>query len=153
MAVDVTTEIVIQRPRQLVADYSENPENAPAWYTNIKEIEWKTSPPLSLGSKIAFVADFLGRRLAYTYEVIDYQPGRRLVMSTKEGPFPMETTYTWEDSSVGVTRMKLRNRGAPAGFSILFAPFMAMSMRQANRKDLLQLKKLLEREPPTGQQD
>ena len=153
MAIDVTTEIVIHRPRQLVADYSANPENAPVWYTNIKEIEWKTSPPLSLGSQIAFVANFLRRRLAYTYEVIAFQPGQRLVMSTKEGLFPMETTYTWEDSSDGATRMKLRNRGAPAGFSILFAPVMAMSMRQANRKDLSQLKELLEGETTTGQQE
>lgn len=153
MVVDIITEIIINRPRQVVAEYAANPDNAPAWYTNIKKIEWKTPPPLRLGSRIAFVADFLGRSLAYTYEIIEFEPGGRLVMSTKEGPFPMETTYTWEDSAGGSTRMRLRNRGAPAGFSVLFAPFMAISMRQANRKDLALLKKLLEGEPTLGQEN
>jgi uncharacterized membrane protein len=144
MSVDVSTEIVIGRPREQVAAYSANPDNAPIWYVNIKEVQWKSPPPLALGSRIAFVANFLGRRLAYTYEIIEHQPGRRLVMSTQEGPFPMETTYTWEDTADGSTRMALRNRGSPAGFSKLFTPFMASSMRRANRQDLTKLKGILE---------
>ena len=147
MNVDVITEIVIKRPREEVAAYSANPDNAPKWYVNIKEIQWKTTPPLTLGSRIAFVAAFLGRRLAYIYEIIDLQPGSRLVMSTKEGPFPMETTYTWEDTADGSTRMTLRNRGAPSGFSNLVAPFMASSLRRANQNDLAKLKTILEGKP------
>ena len=147
MSVDVTTEIVIRRPREQVTAYSANPDNAPMWYVNIKEVQWKSSPPLALGSRIAFVATFLGRRLAYTYEIIDLQPGNRLVMSTKEGPFPMETTYTWEDTADGSTRMTLRNRGSPSGFSKLLAPLMASSMRRANQQDLTKLKEILESRP------
>jgi len=145
MAVDVTTEIMIRRGRNEVAAYSANPDYAPSWYANIQEVSWKTPPPLALGSRIAFVARFLGRQLAYTYEIIEFDPGRRLVMSTKEGPFPMKTTYTWEDASEGSTRMTLRNRGAPTGFSSLVAPLMVASMRKANNSDLKALKALLER--------
>ena len=147
MSVDVTTEIVIRRPREQVTAYSANPDNAPMWYVNIKEVQWKSSPTLALGSRIAFVATFLGRRLAYTYEIIDLQPGKRLVMSTKEGPFPMETTYTWEDTADDSTRMTLRNRGSPSGFSKLLAPLMASSMRRANQQDLTKLKEILESRP------
>jgi hypothetical protein len=93
---------------------------------------------------MAFVARFLGRRLAYTYEVREIVPGERFVMSTAEGPFPMQTTYTWEDAPDGGTRMTLRNRGAPTGFSKLAAPFMAMAMRRANGKDLREIKRILE---------
>jgi uncharacterized membrane protein len=144
-AVDVVTEIVIERPRAQVAAYAADPSNAPEWYVNIKAVEWKTEPPLAIGSRLAFVAHFLGRRLAYTYEIVDLVPGERLIMRTAEGPFPMETTYTWESTDAGATRMKLRNRGEPSGFSKLVAPFMASAMRRANRKDLERLKAVVER--------
>lgn len=142
--VDVLTEAVIARPRAEVAAYAADPDNAPQWYENIRSAEWVTAPPLAVGSRVAFVAHFLGRRLAYTYEMIDHVPGERLVMRTAEGPFPMETTYTWADTPEGHTRMTLRNQGEPAGFSRLVAPLMARAMRRANRKDLAALKALLE---------
>ncbi len=145
MAVDVLTEIVINRPRDVVAVYAANPTNAPEWYVNIDSVEWKTAPPVQVGSRMAFVARFLGRRLAYTYEIIDLVPGERLVMRTAQGPFPMETTYTWEDVGDSFTRMTLRNRGEPSGFSKVSAPLMAAAMRRANRKDLVALKRLMER--------
>jgi uncharacterized membrane protein len=144
MTVDVLTEIVIDRPLVEVTEYAADPSNAPEWYVNIESVEWKTPPPLAPGSSVAFVAHFLGRRLAYTYEIVEYVPGERVVMRTAEGPFPMETTYRWELAGDG-TRMTLRNRGEPRGFSKLAAPFMAAAMRRANRADLARLKQLLER--------
>ena len=144
MAVDVVTEITIGRPKGVVATYAADSSNAPVWYQNIKSVEWETAPPLQVGSRMAFVANFLGRRLAYSYEVIEFVPGDRLVMRTSQGPFPMETTYTWSAVGDGSTRMTLRNRGEPAGFSKLAAPFMAVAMRRANRKDLAQLRSIVE---------
>ena len=146
--VDVVSQIVIARSVEEVAAYSSNPDNAPAWYVNIKSVEWKTLPPLTVGSKVAFVAHFLGKRLAYVYEFVEINPGKRLVMRTSEGPFPMETIYTWDGTSEGKTRMTLRNHGSPQGFSKLMAPFISFAMRQANRKDLSRLRELLEQERP-----
>ena len=144
MTVDVTTEIVIRRTADIVAAYAADPSNVPAWYQNITSVTWATSPPLQAGSRLAFSARFLGRPLSYTYEITDFVPGERLVMRTAQGPFPMETTYTWQPAGDGTTRMTLRNRGEPAGFPRLAAPLMAIAIRHANRKDLRKLRAILQ---------
>jgi hypothetical protein len=144
MPVDVRTEIEIDRPRGEVAAYASDPDNATEWYENIEVVEWRSPWPASVGTEIAFVARFLGRKLAYTYVVEELVPGERFVMRTAQGPFPMETTYAWEDATGGGTRMTLRNRGEPSGFSKVATPVMARAMRRANRKDLERLKQVLE---------
>ena len=142
--VDVQTEIEIARPVRQVAEFAQEPSNAPRWYVNIRSVEWLTTPPVCVGSRVAFIAQFLGRRLAYTYEVQELVPLERLVMRTAQGPFPMETIYTWSPVDEGRTRMTLRNRGQPSGFARITALLLAGAMRRANAKDLARLKQVLE---------
>lgn len=142
-SVDVVVTEVIHRPIEVVAGYASDPSNAPEWYAKISEVAWKTSPPLRVGSEVAFVARFLGRELRYTYAIVEYT-AESLVMRTAEGPFPMETSYHYESTPDGDTRMTLRNRGNPSGFSRLVAPFMRTAMRRAMDKDLKALKQILE---------
>ena len=144
MAVDVETTIEIARPRAEVAAFAADPDNVHAWYKNIKRVEWLTDRPLRVGTRLAFAAEFLGRRMAYTYEVVEHEPGERLVMRTADGPFPMETTYVWADGPDGSTVMALRNRGRPAGLSAVASPMMAAGIRRNNRGDLQRLKQVLE---------
>jgi uncharacterized membrane protein len=144
MSVDVRTEIEIDRPIAEVAAFAGDPDRAPEWYENIESVRWETARPLTLGSRLAFVARFLGRELAYTYEVVAFAPHERLVMRTAQGPFPMETTYEWRAVGPSRTHMLLRNRGAPVGFGRLAAMAMTPAMRRANQKDLARLKVLLE---------
>lgn len=144
MSVDVTVETVIDRPRTEVAAFAGDPTNAPRWYSNIRSVRWQTPPPVRVGSRMEFVAQFLGRRLRYTYEVAELEAERRLVMRTADGPFPMETTYTWEPADGSRTRMTLRNHGDPSGFARFSAPMMERAMRRATAKDLARLKALLE---------
>jgi uncharacterized membrane protein len=142
--VDVRSAITIERPVEKVADYAADPSNAPEWYINIESVQWKTEPPVKVGSRVEFVARFLGRRLRYTYEIVELVPTKRLVMRTAEGPFPMETSYEWTSSGETATTMTLRNRGEPSGFSRLVSPLMTTAMRRANQKDLRRLKSILE---------
>jgi uncharacterized membrane protein len=144
--VDVMTSVRIARPRDAVASYTCEPANAPRWYRRISEVSVETGPPLQVGSRARFVARFLGRTLNYTYEIVEFEPGRRLVMRTAQGPFPMETTYTFADDGAEATRMELRNRGTPTGFSRLVAPLISRAVRRATAGDLARLKEMLERE-------
>ena len=129
----------------MVADYTIDPDATPRSGTpTSSSVRWETRPPLTVGSRLAFVAHFLGRPLTYTYEVVDLQPRQRLVMRTAQGPFAMETTYTWPREGESATRMSLRNHGEPSGFTGIAAPAMTLAMRRANTKDLAALKGLLE---------
>src|ERR1700751_3732043 len=140
MAIDVRAETIIRRPVSVVAGYAADPSHAPEWYQNIRSVEWKTEPPARVGSLIAFEARFMGRTLAYVYEITDLVPGERMVMRTTEGPFPMETTYSWEAAGQD-TRMTLGNRGGGTGFAAaLTQPLMAAMVRRATRADLAKLK-------------
>jgi uncharacterized membrane protein len=142
--VDVVSEIEIRRPRSEVAAYVSDQDNATEWYEAITSVEWKTAPPAAVGTQFAFVAKFLGSPLVYTYEIRELVPGERLVMSTADGPFEMETTYEWSDTGDAATWMTLRNRGEASRFGKVAARVVAAAMRRANRKDLERLKKLLE---------
>ena len=137
-------DTVIARPVEVVAAFAGDPTNAPVWYRNISSVEWQSEPPLRLGSRLAFVAHFMRRELRYTYEIVELVPLERLVMRTAQGPFPMETTYTWASCGPERAEMTLRNRGEPSGFSRLAAPLMKRAMRRAMTSDLETLRALLE---------
>lgn len=143
--IHVETSIVIERPRAEVAAFAGDPDRVPEWYANIRSVEWKTARPMVRGTRLAFVARFLGRQLEYTYEVFELEPGRKLGMRTTQGPFPMETIYEWESLGERSTRMTLTNRGEPHGFGVVIGPLMSAAIRRENKRDLLRLKALLER--------
>lgn len=146
--VDVTVTRVMDAPRAEVADLAGDPSNAPRWYSNIRSVRWHGEPGVRLGAQVDFVARFLGRDLAYTYEITDLAPAERLVMRTTSGPFPMETTYLWWDEPDGPrgsrTGKSLRNAGAPRGFASLGSGAVAVAMRRAMTRDLQRLSLLLQ---------
>jgi hypothetical protein len=143
--VDVKTAILINCPIEKVSEYAANPDNAPEWNVNIQAVDWKTPRPLAFGSLLAFRARVLGRELSYVSQVIEWMPGRKLVMTMADGQLRMEITYLWEAIDKNATRMTLINRGTPMGFSKMAAPLMSMAMKRANKKELRKLKTILEK--------
>jgi uncharacterized membrane protein len=144
MPVDISSEIVIDRPRAEVAAFAADPDNAAAWYEHIKRVVWRSRKPLAVGTRVAFLAESLGRQVEFDYEVTALVPGEQLVMRTAEGRFPMETTYAWRDEPGGGTRMSLQSRGEARGLGRVGVPFLKRAMRRSSEKDLERLKHLLE---------
>ena len=143
--VDIEVHTTIDRPRFEVAAYCCDPDNVTAWCANIEAVQWETAKPLTLGSRFRFISGFLGRTLEYTYEVVELVPAERFVMRSGGGsPFPMETSYAWEDAEDGGTWMTVRNRGEPTAFAGLAAPILATAIRRATANDLERLKAILE---------
>ncbi len=144
MIVDVEVHATIDRPRAVVAGYCCDPDNVTAWYANITAVQWETSGPLAIGSRFRFTSDFLGRRLQYTYEVVELVPAERLVMRSDESPFRMETAYTFQDTAGAATWMTVRNRGEPTAYTGLAPAILATAIRRATSNDLARLKGILE---------
>ena len=143
MQVRVSSVIEIDRPRSEVAAFVVDPARAREWYGDVRDVRWNRRP-VAVGSRLAFVAAFLGRESDYIYEVTELVPDERYAMSRAEGPFPMETVYSWEDIGGGGTRMTLQSSGHPRGLSLLLAPLLRSSMKHSGRKDLARLKTILE---------
>ena len=144
MPVDVASEILIERPPGIVSAYVSDPANAPSWHDHIKSAGWLHDAAPRVGSRISIVAEFLGRKLEFIYEIIEFTPGEKLEMRSVEGPFPMQTAYVFEETRDGHTRVSMRNHGEPSGVSKLMTPMIATAMRSAGEKDLAKLKRILE---------
>ena len=144
MAVDISVQIVIIEPREEVAAFASNPDNDPAWIGGIVEAKTLTDPPFGKGTKVARVASFLGRRMEYEPEVVEYEPNA-LVSMKAETPFPMTIRYEFADVEGG-TKMTIRVQGGGSGFYSVAAPLLSMMVRRNVWQDLKRLKELLESE-------
>lgn len=51
MTVDVPVVTTISRAPAELAAYAGDPGKAPSWYARIKSVDWRTEPPMPLGSR------------------------------------------------------------------------------------------------------
>lgn len=148
---DVTVATVFEAPRAVVARISGDPGQAKRWYGNVRSVRWAGEPDLVEGAQMDIVTHSLGRNRAHTYRVVELVPDERLVMRTEQGPFPMETTYSWwdEDPVDGSPRtgMSLRNAGRANAMTSLASGAVTLGMKRAMRRDLERLRLLLREEP------
>jgi carbon monoxide dehydrogenase subunit G len=141
--VDVEVETEIARPRETVAGYLFDWRNDTAWIGGISEARRIDGGDFGVGVRVARVARFLGKRIEYVNEVVELDPGHRLVMRSVQGPFPMRITYEVDDADGG-TRVRLRNEGDASRAYRLAGPLLARAVRRATQRDLDRLKRILE---------
>ena len=142
MGVNVFMETMIGCDRQSVAAFASDPANDREWIGGVIEAKKLTEGPVGVGTRVARVADFLGRRFSYTLEVTDVEPDQKIVMTTNS-PFPMTVVYEFEGAGRH-TLMRIRVSGEPKGFFRLGGPFLPRMVRKNVMKDLDRLKQRLE---------
>ena len=142
MTIDVTAEATIARPRSEVIAFASDPANDTQWIAGIKEAHAVTEGPIGVGSQVARVASFLGRKIEYVNE-IDRLDQSVLEMHSVKGPFPMHITYTFDQDGAG-TLARIRIQGDATGFFRLAAPLLAAQVRRSITRDVNNLKRVLE---------
>jgi hypothetical protein len=142
--VDVSTEIIINLPKEKVTEFASDPSNVPNWCTHIKSVEWNNDAPLRAGVKLVFNEQIMRRPHKQVYEVVEIIPGQKVIMKSQSNNMRMETTVAWQAINENTTCMTLRNRGIPVAFSKPIAPLLKLAIRKASRRNLKQLKRVLE---------
>ncbi len=145
MSIDVNAETLIDRPKEDVARFAMNAENDPIWIGGISEANVLTDPPMAKGTQVERLARFLGRRILYVNEVVEYDPGALLIMRSIKGPFPMTITYQFEEEGAS-TLARIRVQGDASGFYRLAAPVLSRAVKRSTTNDLKSLKGVLESE-------
>jgi hypothetical protein len=149
--VAVTTDIVINLPREKVAEFATNPDTVYLWYAPIRSVEWQSPPPLQVGSKLAVTIEWFGLLLQNSFQVVEYIPGQKLIVRSVNEIFQLEITLGWHAIDGRTTRMTIRSRGLPVGFSKVLTPLIAWVVKRINHRDLKFLKRLLEKRRATLQ--
>jgi hypothetical protein len=143
VSTDVEVETIVACPRTEVAGYVADWRNDRTWIGALEEVRLVTDGALGVGSQVARVAKFLGRRIEYVNEVVEYEPVARLVMQSVKAPFPMTVVYEFEDAAGG-TRVRIRARGDTSGFYRLAGPVLSRAVKRSIERDLARLKGVLE---------
>jgi hypothetical protein len=143
MSTDVEVETIVERPRPEVARYAMDWRNDREWIGALSDVRLVTGEPFGVGSQVERVGSFLGKRIEYVNEVVELDPGARLVMRSVKAPFPMTVVYEFEDVGEG-TRMRIRTQGDASGFYRVAGPMLARAVRRGVERDLRRLKQVLE---------
>ena len=130
MTTDVSVERRIERPRKDVEAYAADWRNDEQWIGALDEVRLVREDPL----QVARVASFLGKRIEYVNEVVEHEPGRRLVMRSVKAPFPMTVTYEFEDAERGGSVMRIRTQGDTSGFYRIAGPLLSRAVKRASRR-------------------
>jgi len=144
MAIDVDAKVEIARPAEVVAGFVMDPANDTTWIGGIRSVSIEGEGRVGEGTRVARVASFLGRRIDYVNEIVEFDPPNCLVMESVKAPFPMKVTYSFAAAGPERTEVKVRVEGDATGFYKISAPVMAPQVRRSIRKDVAKLKDVLE---------
>lgn len=137
---DVTCRIVIARPPEAVARIMFDAAHDPAWIGGVKHVEPPRPGPPALGMRVGRAGAFLGKRIAWTTEIVAHEPNAALQLRITEGPFAGDVFYAVA-AVAGGSEASIRNVGRAKGMPDWLARPM---VRRGVNADLRRLKRLVE---------
>lgn len=144
MSVNITVHSDIQAPAAAVFAYVTEIGNDPVWTSGLLEARQVSEGTYGPGTRFERVSKFLGRRMTYVIDVVEVEAGRRVLMRTSSGPFPMEITYTVDPLGPEQTRFSIQAKGDPGGFFSLMGPLLNRQVARQIQLDVDTLKEVLE---------
>ena len=135
----------INRPVSEVFKYMSDPAKLPAWNTIVEEAT-PSETPVTLGTKIAVKARFLGRKIDSPSVVTEYELNKRYT-NKSEKPFAVTITNTFEAEGGG-TKVVAIFDGEPGGFFKIGEPILAKIAKKQFQTQLDTAKELLEAQVP-----
>lgn len=142
--IEVTSELPVDRPTGEVFDFIADAENNPTWQDGMKSCRWTSDGPIGVGSTYEQHAAFLGKSIDSTFEVVAFEPGRSITITTLASTFPITVTRSVEPRGEDRCIVRARVQGDPSGVFRLAAPLMKRMVQRSVRGDYRRLKELLE---------
>ncbi len=140
----MASTVEIDRPAAEVFAFVSDMENNPRWQNGMKSSRWTSPPPIGVGSTYAQVAGFLGREIETAFEVVEFEPGKRIRITSTKSTFPLDITRTVEAVDIGSCRVSAVIKGEPRGLLGVLAPLTRPLANRSIQRDYGRLKELLE---------
>jgi hypothetical protein len=141
--INISSTITIYRPAGAVFDFISSAANDFEWQYGTLASSPMTATEPGKGMTFQTVGHLMGRRVSGTFEVTDYEAGKRYGFRSLSGPMQIVTMYTLELEK-GATRVQVTTEANPVNGLELNEGVMAKYMQKQMREDLAMLKDLLE---------
>ena len=134
----------INRPREEVFAFANDPDNVPVYTSNLAEFAKTSEGPVGQGTTYRGVTRVAGRSLAWTSHVVEFEEGLRVVIKSVESPMAWQLEFSYADEGGG-TRVRMRQEIDSLGgfFGKLSDPLVTRMYAKDVRSNLEKLKELL----------
>lgn len=135
--------MVIARSTSDVFAFTVDLRNEPRWDVDVDMMPHETEAALEIGEehRVQF-APFLGESEG-TLTAVEVEPGARLVLEAQFYGLTWKITYLYTTEGAG-THFTRQVEVRPLGMLRLVEPLIARRVRRNNRRDVLNLKRVLE---------
>ena len=138
------SEVVIDRPMDLVFDYISHMENDPLWCPEVKRVTPLNNDPPGVGKTYEMMARPIPQNQEGGYEITHFNPPTSMELKLWQGTSAGTTTYQLEEVDGG-TRLVYETNVKLSGVAKPFEPVVGwLTTRSRGPRMLANLKSILE---------